>query len=394
MTVQVVDNCLVSGYPGNVNEHSPGGVRAWAVKSLSSPPGASPSELPLGVEDRATLRSDPSATPGSRRRVNRRGCSSGNASSLPEGYLFPEVAPDEQESDKPSLPLTLLEGIETSRCFERKPFFNSLREISNYIQIYLEEHGSSYYLNTIQALDRCAKEQVVMRRNEKLLTFPSLCRQRICPICSFFKAVKLKRKLKDTILRLHHPLLLTLTLKQSGEGLDVQARRIKKCFQLLRDRKFFRDACRSGFYVLEYTFNPQAVTWHVHLHCVLDSHFILQKVVSQAWRKITGDSFIVDIRRCLPEHAGYLAKYVAKNGTFLPPKEKLMDYLSAVKSVRMFGSWGGLKIEEETILDMDDCEVVGLWSDIRARAERGDPDAVSIVIELAVQLGIPIPPYS
>jgi len=355
-----------------------------------------PSDLNLCEQDRATLRSDLSGSQGSRRGDARRGCASGNSLRYPDGYSFPEAALDEQESDKPSLSSlvsTLLDGIETSRHFERKPFFTSLREISDFIQIHLEERGSSCYLKTIEALDRCCKDQVVMRRNSKMLTFPSLCRQRICPFCSFFKAVKLKRKLAATIARLHQPKLLTLTLKQSDAPIDFQARRIRKCFDKLRHRKFFSDACRSGFYVLEYTFNPQARTWHVHLHCVLDAKFILQKTVVEAWRKITGDSFIVDIRRCLPEHAGYLAKYVAKNGTFLPPDDQLMEYLSAVKSIRMFGSWGSLKLEEETILDMDDCEVVGLWSDIRARAECGDPEAVSIVIELAVQLGIPIPPY-
>jgi hypothetical protein len=52
---------------------------------------------------------------------------------------------------------------------------------------------------------------------------------------------------------------------------------------------------RGGFYAIEPIHKGRG--WHVHIHAILDADYLPQAELSRLWHEITGDAYIVDIRR-------------------------------------------------------------------------------------------------
>lgn len=311
-------------------------------------------------------------------------CSSGSArlgSVVDSSALLP--GPSQCDKTQELLELQpLLEQIETSLHRFHPRSFDSLAAARNLIIDHLWLTPAESDKVVAEKLEACSTEHNVYRADGKLRVYPVLCRQRVCPICGFYRAMKLRRRFSDTIKRMSRPKFMTFTLKRSLDPIDVQARRLTSAFAKLRRRSFFKDACRQGFWVLEYTYDSTFHTWHVHLHCVVDAFFILQTSLSKHWLDITGDSFIVDIRQCSPSRASYLAKYVAKNGAIMPAPDKMASYLNTIKSIRTYGSFGKLKIREDDLLEFDDFEYIGTLRGILFGARNLDPESVVILREL------------
>lgn len=108
------------------------------------------------------------------------------------------------------------------------------------------------------------------------------------------------------------PKFLTLTLKSQGLTLREEIQRITTSFRALRRRKYWTDRVTHGIWAVEVTRNARTMDWHVHLHCLLNATFLEKQWLSTEWHKITGDSFIVDIRKCDAKAVKYVAKYAAK----------------------------------------------------------------------------------
>lgn len=140
----------------------------------------------------------------------------------------------------------------------------------------------------------------------------------LCPFCAMRRAGKYVQKNTPKVeYALEQnpnliPAILTLTVK-NGESLPERFAHLKNAEKRLKQRA--RDA-KKGKSVTEfskvagsiaaYEFTKNAETgWHPHIHMVvlLDS-YIDQKKLSDEWREITGDSFIVDIRKITAHRAG------------------------------------------------------------------------------------------
>ena len=146
------------------------------------------------------------------------------------------------------------------------------------------------------------------------LTKIRVCNQHLlCPFCASIRAsrsisrnhpkvfdvLRKNRKLK--------PVLLTLTVA-NGKDLEERQKHLMDSFRTLLDRqrdyrkkgRGFNEFCKleGGFYSYENTYNEKTREWHPHLHIfgVLED-WIDQRSLSQTWYEITGDSYIVDIRR-------------------------------------------------------------------------------------------------
>jgi len=85
---------------------------------------------------------------------------------------------------------------------------------------------------------------------------------------------------------------LTLTTKNIREIGRSDVRTIRESFGRLC--RYFKQI-RGGFYVVQATNKGKG--WHLHLHVLFDGFFIDQKALARAWLDITGDSFVVDIRK-------------------------------------------------------------------------------------------------
>jgi len=106
-----------------------------------------------------------------------------------------------------------------------------------------------------------------------------------------------------------HPKLMTLTLKKVVGNVED---RLLGLWELRKAA--FKEIRRRGYLLNSWV---AVIEPPNHIHLVIDSEFIPQRELSQIWRTVTGDSFIVDIRKVNMGRnpkpvASYLTKYLSK----------------------------------------------------------------------------------
>lgn len=187
----------------------------------------------------------------------------------------------------------------------------------------------------------------------------SCCHDRLCTPCAAVRAWKLQLALRSRM-QGKRISFITLTLAGKTEGLAEKIDRLYKGFRALRAHPLWSEKVRGGVAFLEIKHSAKAGRWHPHLHIMADADFIDQGELSNAWRSITRDSFIVDIRRVKEEKqaAVYVTKYASKplNSSFFSDSKLLDEAVIALKGRRLcfaFGDWfgEGLDIESESLLD-------------------------------------------
>jgi hypothetical protein len=140
------------------------------------------------------------------------------------------------------------------------------------------------------------------------------CRDRMCPRCQDERARKVRGRIRDLVATYNAPRFLTLTLAPDGTGLSSRLTRLIRSYRELRRRRSFREYVSAGVAAIEIVRNQETGEWHVHLHAVVDGDYYPQQQLSDDWRSVTDDSFIVDIRSVHDRNAtsDYIAKYVSK----------------------------------------------------------------------------------
>lgn len=176
------------------------------------------------------------------------------------------------------------------------------------------------------------------------------CYLRACPDCAEWRGGRLYRKLSAGFAELmrRHPndqlIFITLTLKHSNTSLKVQFRRVQSAFAKLRRRNIWKDSIRAAFSSFEPTVSKGL--WHPHIHILaLRSKWIEQAELSAVWEKITGDSFIVDIRpvRKLEEGLREVLKYTLKPADVSSFTPSLLRQFHELKSAKLAGTYGELR---------------------------------------------------
>ena len=113
-------------------------------------------------------------------------------------------------------------------------------------------------------------------------------------------------------------------------------------------------------YSYENTYNEKTGEWHPHIHifALVDS-WIDQQEFAEYWHSITGDSYIVDVRRAKKEkgtgYAEEVCKYALKFGDL--SVEHTWEAFKILKGRRLTGSFGllwGVKIPEKATDDLPD----------------------------------------
>lgn len=132
----------------------------------------------------------------------------------------------------------------------------------------------------------------------------------LCPFCAARRAAKAVEKNIDIFTQVLEqnpnlkPVMITFTVK-NGDDLIERFTHLKSSFQKLQKN---RRNCINGQKYTEfskvrgamfsYEITNHGEGWHPHIHMVaLLDDWIDQKSLSHEWQSITGDSFIVDIRR-------------------------------------------------------------------------------------------------
>lgn len=188
------------------------------------------------------------------------------------------------------------------------------------------------------------------------------CHDRLCTPCANAKSSRITAALMNVIAE--QPVsFITLTLCGKKEKLTDLLDRLYKHFRALRLHPTWADKVRGGAAFIEIKWSDKAQRWHPHLHIIADADYIDQGELSDVWRGISKDSFIVDIRRVKnPQVTGhYVTKYASKpiNTSFSQSDHLLDEALTALKGRRLcltFGTWHGtpLTAAEDEEFDIEE----------------------------------------
>jgi hypothetical protein len=195
-----------------------------------------------------------------------------------------------------------------------------------------------------------------------------MCHDRFCTPCARRRAFKIQECVKMHI-KGRRCRFMTLTLKGDKKAkLSDTIDRLYTGFRYLRSHPIW-DGVDGGAAMLELKYNDKNHHWHPHLHILVEGRFLPQAELSDAWRSITKDSHIVDIRDARDDGAAsYVAKYATKplSTSYCHIPELLDECIEAIKGRRMiltFGTWYGTRLTEIEGEDLMDDEDFGVkWS--------------------------------
>lgn len=197
----------------------------------------------------------------------------------------------------------------------------------------------------------------------------------ICPCCAARRASKLVTAYANKIEVVQDmtpgliPVMITLTIR-NGADLAERLRHLKDSWSRMMAAKR-KGASQSGRHetiewnkvhgsirAIEVTWNKKAKEWHPHIHVfALVSEYLSQTHLSSEWERFTGDSMIVDVRKCrngiVPGLIEVL-KYVSKPSELSP--ELLYELFETAKGSRFTDPQGCLRGVPEPCIDSDDDE--------------------------------------
>lgn len=198
------------------------------------------------------------------------------------------------------------------------------------------------------------------------------CKQHLlCPLCAIRRGAKfLERYLERYQFvtaqnRSLRPYLVTLTL-QNGEDLGERYRHLRGSLRRLNrargnylsqpTRPFTQFAHADGYvYSIEAKRGNNSGLWHPHVHMLwLCETTPNERALSEEWHKITGDSFIVDVRPLAGDNEEELAKgfsevfkYALKFSDLSPRDNwQAFEVMRATNLVGSGGSLRGVKVPE------------------------------------------------
>lgn len=215
------------------------------------------------------------------------------------------------------------------------------------------------------------------------------CHDRLCTPCANERSARLRDALRATMANKKHT-FITLTLCGRNETLRELVDRLYRSFRYLRSSKLWQEHVTGGAAFLEIKWSDKAGRWHPHLHIICESSYMDQGHLSDAWRSITRDSFIVDIRRVKDARiaSSYVAKYASKplNMTFAHVTARLDEAVLALKGRRLcltFGTWYGIPLdpdipeESESEMEFLHWHKVGGLYELHTKACAGDAGALA-----------------
>jgi hypothetical protein len=194
------------------------------------------------------------------------------------------------------------------------------------------------------------------------------CKQHlICPLCAIRRGAKALKAYLDRyeVIRLANPslrpFLVTFTVKNGpdlSERFDHLRRNLQRMhkYRLLK-RGYQVDKAQAGVWGYEVTNRGNG--WHPHAHAIwLCEEMPNMEFLTEEWRNLTGDSFIVDVRPIDTDTASGFCevfKYAMKFGDLtLADNWEAAQVLKGERLIASFGLFRGVEIPE-TLLDDEIC---------------------------------------
>jgi hypothetical protein len=231
--------------------------------------------------------------------------------------------------------------------------------------------------------------------DERYTTRASYCKNRHCRPCMQAKGANMARNLRRHLGK--RPAgryrFITLTLKHDARPLADQLRHLMKSYGQLRRHAVFGTQ-RGGAYFLEVKIGDDG-QWHPHLHLITEGYFLPRQELSDAWHKVTGGSFVTDVRGLRDEKRVVfeVTKYVAKGTSrdVWDDDDRALEWIHAAAGVRMCGTFGTWRLFKITAASQDKPELVYICTltELMTAAAGGDNEATHIL--LCLRAGRPPP---
>lgn len=177
---------------------------------------------------------------------------------------------------------------------------------------------------------------------------------------------------------------ITLTIKSDSEPLEELLEKLYSSFKRLRTHKTWKRTQAGGIAFLEIKWNDKTERWHPHFHVLAQGKFIAHDQLRKAWKEITGDSHIVDVRLVRDNrHAtAYVTKYASKpfEAKMLRTYDRLCEAINALRARRMiltFGTWKGVRVTRSP--EPGEWAKVGTVAALARLAITGDNHAETII---------------
>lgn len=273
-------------------------------------------------------------------------------------------------------------GILKHRSKQQENFLWTLAKFKENYPNDLPSEETTKALKSAQKLQGCGNfllfKNYYTIDQTKLAKFHVCNQHLLCPFCAGIRASKAIQKYServDEVLKQKRKLkvaLLTLTVKNGHDLQERSSHLITSLRTLIKRRqdykkkgRGFNEFCKidGAMYSYENTYNEQTGEWHPHVHMlVLLNDWIDQEQLSETWHEITGDSFVVDVRRVkkskefgYAKAAAEVCKYALKFGDLTV--EKTWEAFKILKGKRLSGAFGslyGVKIPENLADEMPD----------------------------------------
>jgi hypothetical protein len=216
----------------------------------------------------------------------------------------------------------------------------------------------------------------------------NFCKSRWCVPCGNARAARLVAAMRERI-QARPTSMITLTLRHSATPLRDQLNRLYSSFNTLRRRDVWK--CVDGAAAFcELKLSKRDGLWHVHLHVLAVGGMPNQFALAREWHRVTGDSFIVDVRpvREAREVAAYVGKYVTKplDSTVFAHPARLDEAITTLRGRRLVnasGAFGKINADGPADEGPDDWCSVGRLDALCADASAGDVIAIAILRDLA-----------
>jgi len=170
------------------------------------------------------------------------------------------------------------------------------------------------------------------------------CSDRFCADCMRRQYARLFSTYKLIAGNSRYLSLLTLTVRNFPDLRQGVIKKVLSDFKAFRSAPYVSRALRGGLAIIECKHVSDTRGWNLHIHVLLDSPYLAQAELQKIWYAISGDSFIVDIRKA--NSGDYALKYILKYLLKAPIVEGFdidnlkSDYNSAFKGCRHVVSFG------------------------------------------------------
>jgi hypothetical protein len=167
-------------------------------------------------------------------------------------------------------------------------------------------------------------------------------------MCARDAAKRSANAIKAAVSTFSWPSLITLTLQHDAfDSLKSLLQKLQLAW-----KRFLQTDCRdritAGIRVTECTRGEGG--WHAHLHLIVDCQWMPADELRAAWKRATGGSHVVDVRRLKSKSAAatYVAKYVSKAMPDLADHDRI-EWVEAMKGLRTTATFGDLRGTRLTI---------------------------------------------